>query len=76
MSFLNLVEASAATLGIAAAIVVALAVLEWAMPDADLLGHDLDEQCRRCDHASYRCGLCSQCYELAVDSAYTDGEWD
>jgi hypothetical protein len=73
----SLLAASAGMFGIAIAIVVGIAVLEWAMPDADVLGHDLrDEKCRRCEKSAWRCGLCTQCYEHAVDDAYADGKWN
>jgi hypothetical protein len=62
--------------GIAIVLVVGVAVLEWVLPDSDLLGGGLDETCRRCDESAWRCGLCRDHYELATDCQYATGEWD
>lgn len=64
-------EAAVGLAGIALIMVGVVALAEWLVPDADILGHDLPElkPCARCGRVAYRCNLCEVHYERAITSA-------
>lgn len=57
------------------AMVLGVAFLEWLMPNADILGHDLPfvERCCRCDEPARRLGLCTRHYVMAMNSTSRRG---